>query len=89
MNVPYFIRIKDDNEKKSKKRLLAVNMYVECTCTSVMCVSLLQSGFQRPDAIQRLQGIFLTTSDRLHREGETAVPFLIIIIVFMNLDPSR
>ena len=31
MNVPYFIRIKDDNEKKSKKRLLAVNMYVECT----------------------------------------------------------
>ena len=39
--------------------------------------SLLQSGFQRPDAIQRLQGIFLATSDRLYRESETAVPFLI------------
>ena len=74
MNVPYFIRMKDD-EKKSKKRLLAVNMHVECT--SVVCDSLLQSGFQRSDAIQRLQGIFLATSDRLHREGETAVPFLI------------
>ena len=30
MSVPYFIRMKDD-EKKSKKRLLAVNMYMECT----------------------------------------------------------
>ena len=38
MNVPYFIRIKRDNEK-SKKRLLAVNMYMEFTCTLVVRLS--------------------------------------------------
>jgi hypothetical protein len=56
MNIPYFIRVKDDNEKKSRRR-----------CVFTVCSILLsvwQSRFQRSCPVQGLdssQGVLVTT----------------------------